>query len=153
MPDAPEWAAGVVNLRGTLVPMIDLRPRFGAARTDPDPSHVFLVAETRGRTAAILADCVEDVVQVPSSAIDLPLHTVGSGGIVGGLARSAEGAIAILDLEHLLDGLEPGDWSGREEPGAQLHDRYETLYFKAVTEHLAELVPIVYDPASATPSP
>lgn len=87
VPDAPAWVAGVVNLRGALIPMIDLRPRFGAAPTEIDPDHVFLVAQAAGRTAGVMADCVEDVVEV------------------GGASE-----VVTLDLERLLGGADVGVW-------------------------------------------
>jgi hypothetical protein len=92
VPDAPAWLAGVVNLRGRLIPMIDLRPRFGAPATEPDPSHVFIVAESRGRTAGVLADRVEDVVEAADA---------GTAGFV------------VLDLDKLLEGMGDGDWRER----------------------------------------
>jgi chemotaxis signal transduction protein len=95
LPEAPPWVAGVVNLRGTLIPMIDLRPRLGMARTEVDPSHVFVVAQARGRTVGVLADEVQDVVQ-----------------LAGGPDASAA-AVVIVNLERLLDGAELGDWDDR----------------------------------------
>ena len=106
VPDAPPWLAGVVNLRGKLIPMIDLRPRFGAAPTEIDPGHVFLVAQVRGRTAGVMADLVEDVVKVDGTAAE---HAHADSNLVGGLARSTTGAVVILDLERLLEGAELGD--------------------------------------------
>jgi purine-binding chemotaxis protein CheW len=100
VPDAPAWVKGVINLRGSLIPMIDLRPRFGAPAADVDPSQVFLVARAGGRTAAVSADCVEDVVDVSCAT--------------GGLGRSKAGAVVVLDLEHLLAGAAVGGWAGRE---------------------------------------
>jgi purine-binding chemotaxis protein CheW len=92
LPEAPGWVAGVVNLRGTLIPMIDLRPRLGVARVELDPSQMFLVAEARGRTVGVLADEVQDVVQL-------------AGG-----PEAPAAAVVILDLERLLEGAELGDW-------------------------------------------
>lgn len=104
LPEAPPWIAGVVNLRGTLIPMIDLRPRLGLPRTQIDPSQVFVVATARGRTAGVVADGVEDVVGVSSAAIEPTDETTGSMGFVTGFTRSTDGAVPILDVEGLLSG-------------------------------------------------
>jgi hypothetical protein len=101
LPDAPAGLAGVVNLRGQLIPMIDLRPRFGAPPTEPDPSHVFIVAEAGGRTAGVLADWVEDVVE---------------------LAGGAGGGIVVLDLARLLEGVADSAWSGHGAEWSRVHD-------------------------------
>jgi purine-binding chemotaxis protein CheW len=105
VPDAPPWLAGVINLRGTLIPMIDLRPRFGAAPTEIDPSHVFLVAQVHGRTAGVMADLVEDVVQLDGTAVE---HGQADGEVMGALARSTTGAVVMLDLARLLEGADAG---------------------------------------------
>jgi purine-binding chemotaxis protein CheW len=115
VPDAPAWVAGVVNLRGKLIPMIDLRPRFGAAPTVPDPTHVFVVAQAGGRTAGVLADWVQDVVHVAGIATQRRQDAGGSDGVVAGLARSAAGVVVILDLERLLDEANAAVW-GQGEP-------------------------------------
>jgi purine-binding chemotaxis protein CheW len=104
VPEAPPWIAGVVNLRGAMIPMIDLRPRLGLPRTEIDPSQVFLVAAARGRTVGVLADRVEDVVDVASAAIERIEEASGSMGFVTGFTRSMESAVPIMDVEVLLRG-------------------------------------------------
>jgi purine-binding chemotaxis protein CheW len=117
VPDAPPWIAGVVNLRGKLLPMIDLRPRLGAAPTEIDPDHVFLVAQTAGKTVGVMADLVEDVVEVADSAIN---ESPSEGGVVGGFARLSAGALVILDLERLAEGTDLVD-QGRGEVDVTAH--------------------------------
>jgi chemotaxis signal transduction protein len=95
--------------------MIDLRPRFGAAPTVPDPSHVFVVAEAGGRTAGVLADWVEDIVHVAGTVTQRPQDAGESDGVVAGLARSTAGAVVILNLERLLDGADLGVWGQERE--------------------------------------
>jgi purine-binding chemotaxis protein CheW len=104
--------AGVVNLRGTMIPMIDLRPRLGLPPAEIDPSQVFLVGAARGRTVGVLADRVDDVVEVPGGTIDPTDEAGDSEGLVTGFARSADGAMPILDLEGLVQPVPSGAWDG-----------------------------------------
>lgn len=90
VPEAPAGVLGAVNLRGTLIPMLDLRPRLGMAPTVPDPGQVFLVLRARGRMLGLLADVVEDIVQVSV--------TPTTSGMV------------ILDPDSLFDGAALGSW-------------------------------------------
>jgi purine-binding chemotaxis protein CheW len=109
VPEAPPWVAGVVNLRGRLISIVDLRPRLGLDRTEPDPGHVLLVASSGGRTTGILADRVQDVVSVSDAAIEQPGEARASGGLVTGLCRSVEGPILILDFDRLVADAEMAD--------------------------------------------
>jgi purine-binding chemotaxis protein CheW len=106
VPEAPPWVAGIVNLRGKLIPLVDLRPRLGLEPTEPDPSHVFVVASSGERTVGILADRVHDVVTVSDAAIEQPDETTVSRGLVTGLCRSADGPLLILDVDRLSAGAE-----------------------------------------------
>jgi purine-binding chemotaxis protein CheW len=97
----------VVNLRGTLVPMIDVRARWGAPPADIDPGQVFLVARCAGQAVALLADEVEDIVEISGATAKAP-EVRDSAAVVGGLAGSSGAAVVILDVERLLDGTEIG---------------------------------------------
>ena len=109
VPEAPRWVVGVVNLRGTLVPMIDLRRRLGLVPAEPDPSHVFLVATTRGQLVGIIADRVKEVVTATDAAIEQPGETLRSQGAVTGLSQTGDGAVLVLDLDRLASGATEGD--------------------------------------------
>lgn len=121
VPEAPPYMAGVVNLRGSLIPMIDLRPRLGLSPAEIDPSQVFLVAAARGRTVGLLADRVEDVVEVSRGTTEPADEASGAVGLVTGFTRSADGALPILDFEGLVadvdadTGLERSDQPGPVE--------------------------------------
>lgn len=101
VPEAPPWVSGVVNLRGRLVPMVDLRPRMGLAPAEPDPAAVFLVAATARRTVAVLADSVGDVVTVPAGAIERPDDATAADGLVSAVTRSPDGVVLMVNLDRL----------------------------------------------------
>jgi purine-binding chemotaxis protein CheW len=110
LPETPPWVLGVVNLRGTLIPMIDLRPRLGLAAAQPDPAQVFLVARARGRTVGLLADSVGDIVQVAGAGQQLGGDTEATGPILGGTGELGSGAVVTISLEQLIEALELGGW-------------------------------------------
>ena len=69
LPHQPEYMRGVLNLRGVIVPIIDLRCRFGNGLTDATPMHVIIVIQIDGETVGLLADQVLDIIAVDPSQI------------------------------------------------------------------------------------
>ncbi len=64
LPSAPDFLRGVINLRGTIVPIIDLRTRFALGRTEPTESHVVVIVTIEGRLNGLLVDGVSDILTV-----------------------------------------------------------------------------------------
>src|SRR6187200_1479888 len=64
IPNAPDYVRGVINLRGVIVPIFDLRARFGMGLTTPTRMHVVIIVDTRSRTIGLLADAVSDIIAV-----------------------------------------------------------------------------------------
>ena len=105
LPEVPEYVRGVIDLRGSIVPIIDVRARFHGGQTEVTPTHVILVVAIGEMMVGLLADAVVDIVSVSSSDIqpvpelDHHDHSAFLAGIV-----SVEGRMVILlDLNHLLD--------------------------------------------------
>ena len=67
LPSAPDFLRGVINLRGTIVPIIDLRTRFALGRTEPTESHVVVIVTIEGRLNGLLVDGVSDILTVRSA--------------------------------------------------------------------------------------
>src|SRR6202035_1196831 len=61
LPEQPEYVRGVLNLRGVMVPIIDLRCRFGQGKTEATPLHVVIVVNVDGKTIGLLAARVLDI--------------------------------------------------------------------------------------------
>ncbi len=73
LPHVPEYVVGVVNLRGTILPIIDVSARFGLGDCEPTPQSVVIVAQVGERLAGMLVDSVSDILQVePEDIRDLP---------------------------------------------------------------------------------
>lgn len=99
LPGAPAAVEGVVDVRGELVPVYDLRARFGLPRRDVHPSEHFVVATAGDRPAAVRADRVEGLASVADAAADASLS---SSPYVTGAARLPDGMALIHDLRAFL---------------------------------------------------
>jgi purine-binding chemotaxis protein CheW len=106
VPEAPEWLSGVINLRGKVVPVIDLRSRLGLERQPVGLGTPIIVAETGGQSVGLIADSVSELLTVPGDAIEPPDARVGEGNVVDAVARAGERLILILDLERVCAGSE-----------------------------------------------
>jgi purine-binding chemotaxis protein CheW len=105
IPHAPAWMRGVINLRGTIVPILDLRARFGLGLTEPTPMHVVVIIQTETRTAGLLVDAVSDIITVAPGEIR-PVPEIGVGvpeRLLGGLIPLERGMVALVSLESLLN--------------------------------------------------
>jgi len=104
LPNQPDYMRGVVNLRGIVVPIIDLRCRFSQGLTEATALHIVIIVQIGERNVGLLADRVLDIVTVNSADIQ-PVPNIGGGAqaaFLSGLV-SIEGAmIALIDLAHLL---------------------------------------------------
>lgn len=104
LPRQPAWTRGVLNLRGAIVPVHDLRARLGGDPTEPTPNHVIVIAAIRGQSVGILVDAVSDIVAAgPGEILEAPDD--GGGGdprAVRGLVPAEDGMIAVLDLDLLF---------------------------------------------------
>lgn len=104
IPHAPPWVRGVINLRGIIVPILDLRARFGQGETTPTPMHVVVIIQTGTRTAGLLVDAVSDIIAispndirpVPDVTMDVP------ESLIAGLVPLERGMVALVSLDQLL---------------------------------------------------
>jgi purine-binding chemotaxis protein CheW len=108
VPYSPDYILGVINLRGSIVPVVDLRVRFSLESAAFDAATVIIVvhvAGTRGeRIVGIVVDAVSDVYSVPSESIQPPPDVMGSidHTFVVGLANLDDKLLIILDIERLV---------------------------------------------------
>jgi purine-binding chemotaxis protein CheW len=104
LPKQPDYVRGVLNLRGVIVPIIDLRCRFGQGLTEATPLHIVIIVQIGSRAVGLLADRVLDIVSLDASQIQ-PVPRIARGGRVDFLSGlvTVEGAmIALIDLSNLL---------------------------------------------------
>lgn len=112
IPNVPEYVRGVINLRGTIVPIIDLRSRFGMKDADYGPTTVVIVLKIIGtngdRVMGIVVDAVSDVYNVDRQAIKSPPDFGGklSVDFIRGLATVNEKMVIVLDIDRLMNNAE-----------------------------------------------
>jgi purine-binding chemotaxis protein CheW len=105
VPDAPAYLEGVINLRGKIVSVIDLRKLFGEAETAPDRRNQILVVEHRGRLSGLIVDAASEVLKIPAADIEPAPTASQEGGLncVTGLGKYHGRLIVLLDMDKLLE--------------------------------------------------
>ena len=104
LPRQPEYVRGVLNLRGAIVPIIDLRCRFGQGLTEATPLHIVIIVQIAARQVGLLADRVLDIVSIENAKVQ-PVPRIANSSRVGflsGLVTIESGMIALIDLPNLL---------------------------------------------------
>ncbi|HEB59571.1 MAG TPA: chemotaxis protein CheW [Gammaproteobacteria bacterium] len=115
IPNTPEYIRGVINLRGTIVPIVDLRLRFNMNKMDYGPTTVVIVLKVmdgdRSRIMGIVVDGVSDVYNIPAEEIkESPDFGAGiDTEFVMGLAAVEEKMVILLDIDHMLNSSELAD--------------------------------------------
>ena len=105
VPNAPPFVEGVVFSRGQVVPVLNLRVRFGFDRVERDLRTRLLVVEAAGRTIGLLADEAREFVAIPDASIQPPNDAIGglSGNYIEGIATIGERIVLVLKLTHVVD--------------------------------------------------
>jgi purine-binding chemotaxis protein CheW len=114
LPRQPDYVRGVLNLRGVIVPIIDLRCRFGQGMTQATPLHIAIIVQIAGKPIGLLADRVLDIVSVDPSQIK-PVPRVAQTqrlNFLSGLVTTEGAMIALIDLPNLLSGNIETDGAG-----------------------------------------
>jgi purine-binding chemotaxis protein CheW len=106
LPDAPPVIEGIVEIRGELVPVYDLRLRFGLPPRALDAEERMVVAWTGSRLVSFRCERTEWVEQIPLTRIDEAGALPGSGRHIAGVARLEDGLVLIQNLEAFLDAAE-----------------------------------------------
>jgi purine-binding chemotaxis protein CheW len=104
VPDAPEYLEGVINLRGKIVSVMDLRKRFGEKKVALNRQNRILVVEHAGRLAGLIVDSASEVLKIPADAVEAPPAVFQEGGLncVTGLAKVAGRLVVLLEMSKLL---------------------------------------------------
>jgi purine-binding chemotaxis protein CheW len=104
VPDSPEYIEGVINLRGKIVSVIDLRKRFGAKQTANSKKNRILVVELNGRLTGLIVDAASDVLKIPADDVEAAPAVFQEGGLncVTGLGKYKGRLIVLLDMNKLL---------------------------------------------------
>lgn len=106
VPHAPEFVEGVVNLRGRILPVIDLRTRFGFPAREQDDDTRIVVVEMEHQVVGFVTDAVREVIRVDASTIEpAPELAVGvDAHYLRGVAKLDDRLLILLDLQGILSG-------------------------------------------------
>jgi len=104
LPRQPEYVRGVLNLRGVIVPIIDLRCRFSQGMTEATPLHIVIIVQIGSKLVGLLADRVLDIVSLDATQIQPVPRVVHSTRLdfLSGIVTVDDGMIALIDLTNLL---------------------------------------------------
>ena len=105
LPNVPPHVRGVVNLRGVVLPVLDLRHRLGWGMTDPTARHVIIVVRIGEQLQGLIVDAVNDIVEIPANEMQ-PLPDMGdapAANFLEGLATVDSRLILILALDRLVE--------------------------------------------------
>lgn len=104
VPDAPDYLEGVINLRGKIVSVMDLRKRFGEKQVSLKKQNRILVVEHSGRLAGLIVDAASEVLKIPADAVEATPAAFQEGGLncVTGLGKVGGRLVVLLDMSKLL---------------------------------------------------
>ena len=104
IPNSPSFVEGVVNLRGRIIPVIDLRTRLHLKRKEPDSKSRIIVVEITGKTLGFIVDEVSEVLRIPESITELPPDMVTNidSEFITAVAKLEDRLIILINLEKII---------------------------------------------------
>ena len=108
VPRAPDFVEGVINLRGKVIPIIDLRRRFGLTTRDHAKHTRIIVIEINNMIVGFVVDSVSEVLRIPASTVEPPPPVVSGleSQYISGVGKLEDRLLILLDLNKLLSGEE-----------------------------------------------
>jgi purine-binding chemotaxis protein CheW len=106
VPKAPKYVEGVINLRGKVIPVIDLGRRFGLEKTERAKNNRIVVVNIGETTLGIIVDAVTEVLRIPTDSVEpvSDIVTSGHSEYLMGIAKLSDKMVILLALEKLLAG-------------------------------------------------
>jgi purine-binding chemotaxis protein CheW len=110
LPQSPSFVTGVINLRGQVLPIVDMAARLGLPPAEPTARHVIIVVAIAQRLVGVLVDAVCDIVTVAPDALQPPPDLTGeaAGAFVTGLLTEEDRLISLIALDNLIPPIETG---------------------------------------------
>lgn len=104
VPQTPPYIQGLINLRNTVIPIVDLRLRFGLGRQEPTDETRIMVVNVRGKTIGIIVDAVSEVLRIAHDQISEPPATVAGLGreYLTGLVKLENRLLILLEIDRIL---------------------------------------------------
>ncbi|MFO0753501.1 MAG: chemotaxis protein CheW [Thermodesulfovibrionales bacterium] len=125
VPHLPDYLKGVISLRGTVIPVVDLKTKFGMEREGSAEHTCVIVTEFSGGIMGLIVDSVSDVLHMPEESIASPPH-FGSRlntDFIRGIGRVDDRLVLVLDIDRVLTGGEASAVRGAAEAAHALLER------------------------------
>ena len=104
VPNAPGFVDGIVNLRGRVIPVLDLRAKLGMERKEHDKNTRIIVVEVEGKSAGFIVDAVKEVLRIPESITEAPPEIVTgiNSEFIMSVAKLDDRLITLLELKKII---------------------------------------------------
>ncbi|GIV16917.1 MAG: chemotaxis protein CheW [Armatimonadota bacterium] len=108
VPRAPHYMRGVINLRGRIVPVMDLSARLGLPPQQETPQSRIIVVEVSGESIGMIVDAVSEVLRLPEDQIEPPTQMAGteSADYICGLGKINDRLVLLLDVEKVVENVQ-----------------------------------------------
>lgn len=114
VPNSPPYIEGVINLRGKVIPIVDLRTRFSIPKINWGKNTRIIVVELDGKVIGFVVDAVREVLRIPQSITETPPHMIAGidAEYITAIGKLKDRMIILLDLECILG---QGEWKQLED--------------------------------------
>jgi purine-binding chemotaxis protein CheW len=104
VPKAPVFVEGVINLRGKVIPIVDMRKRFGLPKAEQNKDNRIMVLDSGGQNVGIIIDAVTEVLRIPSDSVEPPSDIIVSAAsdYLLGITKHDKNMIILLDMDRVL---------------------------------------------------
>lgn len=104
VPNAPDYVEGVINLRGKVIPVINLRKKFNLQVREIDESSRVIIMDIMGVTYGLIVDAVSEVLRIPADIVEPPppMASSFSSMFIKGIAKLENRLIILIDIDRLL---------------------------------------------------
>jgi purine-binding chemotaxis protein CheW len=104
VPNAPDYIEGVINLRGRIIPIVDLRKRFGQKTFEPNKKNRIVVVELGARAFGLIVNSASEVLRIPPSEIEEPNNVFQEGELdyITGVGKLNGRLVILLDVDRIL---------------------------------------------------
>lgn len=103
LPQTPSFMEGIINLRGRIIPVIDLRKRFSLAISEHNDDTRIIIVEVSGQTVGIIVDAVTEVVRLPAASVEPPPPTfILEAQYIQGVGKIDGRLLILLEIDNIL---------------------------------------------------
>ncbi len=108
LPQVPDFVEGIINLRGQIIPIIDLKKRFGMIASEQSSESRSVVVEVEGQTVGIIVDEVSEVLRLPQDSIEPPPSVIGgiTADYLIGVGKIEDRLLILLDMDKVFNDAE-----------------------------------------------